>query len=263
MNIPILLWIDLRVGDPSQQLTQILTSRYRVYRETNPGGIGDAIAKFGPRLLIFDYDQPDSEGLRALQNTKAQFPALPILMLAEQHCEQLAIWAFRIGVRDYVPAPLVEEDLIKRLGLLSKIPAQPHQPKTRANLLALEPIPTEACCVAGSAESAYSLRQTLPYIEAHLDQRITLGEVASRCAMTTFAFSRAFKKEFGVTFQEYLIRLRIDRARQLLCNPRLSVTDVAGAAGFGDLSHFTRTFRRQVGTSPSCYRKGQHSLTGV
>lgn len=257
MNIPILLWIDLRAGIINNQLSQILRARYRVFRETNPDGIGDAIEKFEPQLLIFDYDIPNSDGLRALQNTKVQFPRLPILMLAEKHCEQLAIWAFRLGVRDYLPGPLEEEDLVERLDLLSRIPAQRNRPEHRDNLMALEPIPGNSCCISDSEISAISLQQILPYIEAHLDQRITLSEVAGRCAMSTFAFSRAFKKELGVTFQDYLIRLRIDRAQQLLSNPQLSVTDVASAAGFGDLSHFTRTFRRHVGTSPSSFRKEQ------
>lgn len=258
MNLPIVLWIDLRAGKPYQQLAKVLSSRCQVYREDNPDWIENTITRLSPHFLIFDFDHPDPDGLRALQRTKIQFPALPILMLTEQHCEHLAIWAFRVGVRDYLHTPAADEDLIERLQIMMKIPARPAEPQRRTNPLVFQAIPAEACCVVGSAKEPSSVRQVLPYIEDRLSERITLPEVAETCGLTTFAFSRAFKKEFGITFQEYLIRLRIDRAQQLLSNPRLSVTDVAGAAGFGDLSHFTRTFRRYVGSSPSAYRKEEH-----
>lgn len=255
MALPIVLWIDLRAGSRNQQVARVLASRCRVYRETNPEWIEEAVLKLQPRFLILDYDYPDADGLRSLQRTKFQFPALPILMLTEQHSEQLAVWAFRVGVRDYLHSPTTDDELIERVELLNHIPAQHGQPKPRANPLVFQPIPAGACYVADSAKDPSSVRQALPYIDDRLSERISLHEVAETSGLTTFAFSRAFKKELGITFQEYLIRSRIDKAQQLLGNPRLSVTDVAGAAGFGDLSHFIRTFRKYVGSSPSAYRK--------
>jgi len=259
MTLPIVLWIDLRVGNPNQQLAAVLGSRCQVYRETNLGWIGTTIERIGPRFLIFDYHHPDPEGLRALQRTKIQFPALPILMLTERHCEHLAIWAFRVGVRDYLHSPAAEDHLIERVHLLSKIPIQSVERQQRANPLVFQPLPTGSCCVAHPAKELPSVSKALSYMESRLGERITLRDVAETCGLTTFAFSRAFKKEFGITFQEHLSRLRVDRAQRLLADPRLSVTAVAGAAGFGDLSHFSRTFRRYVGSSPSAYRKDEQS----
>jgi AraC-like DNA-binding protein len=180
-------------------------------------------------------------------------------MLTEQHCEHLAIWAFRVGVRDYLHSPMTNQDLIDRVEFLSTIPTQPRGPQHRVNPLLLQPPPTGLCCVVGSAKRPAGVTQALSYIESRLGQRITLRQVAEACGFTSFAFSRAFKKELGITFQEYLVRLRIDRAQRLLADPRMSVTAVAGAAGFGDLSHFSRTFRRYVGTSPSDYRRDEQS----
>jgi len=244
------------MGRSSRQLEEMLTSFCDVYREANPGWISSTISRLGPQLLIFDYDYPDPAGLKTLQQTKIEFPSIPILMLTEQHCEHLAVGAVRVGVRDVLHSPPQKEELIERVKILSRIQIHSDDPTNRVNPLALQPIPVEACC-APLAKPPSSIRRALSYIEMHLGERITLSDIADSCGLTTFAFSRAFKKEFGITFQEYLIRLRIDKAQQLLANPRLSVTDVAGAAGFGDLSHFTRTFRRYVGTSPSTFRKDE------
>jgi AraC-like DNA-binding protein len=254
MTRPIVLWIDLRVGNPSGELEQTLTSLCDVYRETNPGWISSSISRLRPQFLIFDYDYPEPAGLEALQETKIRFPSIPILMLTEQHSEDLAIWAFRVGVRDFLHSPPASEELAERIEMLSRIPTQRGEPQQRINPLAMQPIPAETCCVP-TPKAPSNIGRAQPYIHARLGERISLNDVAGACGLTTFAFSRAFKKEHGITFQEYLVRLRIDRAQQLLANPRLSVTDVAGAAGFGDLSHFIRTFRRYVGRSPSTYRK--------
>ena len=57
-----------------------------------------------------------------------------------------------------------------------------------------------------------------------------------------------------MTFQEYVVRRRMQEAMRLLKHPSAAVTDVCFAVGYTDLSYFTRTFRRYIGTSPSVYK---------
>ncbi len=88
-----------------------------------------------------------------------------------------------------------------------------------------------------------------------MESRITTDDpllAASLCSLGLFQFSRAFKRERGMTFQEYITRSRIRQAATLLRHLYAPVTDV----GFNDLSHFSRTFRRYVGIRPSEYRHG-------
>ena len=66
--------------------------------------------------------------------------------------------------------------------------------------------------------------------------------------------SRIFKKETGYTINEYLIQVRIEKAKRLLHRKDLRVTDVADAVGFDDQSYFTKVFRRMVGTTPLKYK---------
>jgi AraC-like DNA-binding protein len=113
---------------------------------------------------------------------------------------------------------------------------------------------------AGSSPLRANMHKTstalaLSYVRQQYHNKITLDDVASLCGMSKSHFSRTFRNEHGVTFQEFLIQQRINKAVELLGNSDLQVTQVALAVGFTELSNFTRTFRRTIGMLPSCYRK--------
>lgn len=72
--------------------------------------------------------------------------------------------------------------------------------------------------------------------------------------MDPFAFSRAFRREQGTTFRDYLMRLRIESAAAQLRTGDKSIVDVGCSVGFNDPSQFARLFRRHMGVSPKAYR---------
>jgi len=261
---PTILWVDLRVQSNTKHVEEILSPLWNVCRENDTDNIADRISQVEPLCLIFDYDYPDHERLSGLRETKRRFPWVPILMLTKQHCESLAIWAFRVGVRDYLHSPVQEEELVSRVKLLSSLLTKTEAPRRRIGHLASQHLPAPPACETTAAEgkrpgkdslNEVGPRKAIAYIESHLGDTISLDEIATHCGMGPFAFSRAFKKEFGTTFQEYVIRRRVDKAQELLQTSRISVTEVAQSVGFGDLSHFIRTFRRLSRCSPTAYRK--------
>lgn len=83
---------------------------------------------------------------------------------------------------------------------------------------------------------------------------VTLASVADRLGASERQASRLFRSELGTPFREYLVRLRIERARRLLRETGLSVIEVAAETGWSSLAHFTTTFRRRVGRTPTGYR---------
>jgi AraC-like DNA-binding protein/ligand-binding sensor protein len=98
------------------------------------------------------------------------------------------------------------------------------------------------------------VRRARDYITDHESETIKLEQIARAFNVSTFYFCRKFKKETGVTFVDYLNRFRIERAKILLDNSSLSVTDIAYGVGFQSLTHFNRTFRKVVSVSPTEYR---------
>jgi AraC-like DNA-binding protein len=93
------------------------------------------------------------------------------------------------------------------------------------------------------------------FIEEHQADEISLGDVAKAVNTSTFYFCKMFKKATGLNFTDYLSRVRVEKAKNLLLNPNMRISEVAFAAGFQSLSHFNRVFRRIAGESPTRYRE--------
>jgi AraC-like DNA-binding protein/ligand-binding sensor protein len=93
------------------------------------------------------------------------------------------------------------------------------------------------------------------FIDEHQDEDISLPDVSKAVNTSTFYFCKMFKKATGINFTEYLSRVRIEKAKNLLLNPNARVSEVAYDVGFQSLTHFNRVFRKLVGESPTDYRK--------
>lgn len=93
------------------------------------------------------------------------------------------------------------------------------------------------------------------FIEQRKSDPISLTEVARALNVSTFYFCKLFKKATGLNFTEYLSRVRIEKAKNLLLNPNLRVSEIAYEVGFQSLTHFNRVFLRIVGRSPTAFRE--------
>lgn len=105
------------------------------------------------------------------------------------------------------------------------------------------------------AKHANVLHRCVQYIGEHYSEPITLTQVAEKVYLTPTYLCRVFKKEAGVTFNEYLNRVRINKAKDLLRNRDLRLTDISLMVGFEDQSYFTKVFKRMTGTLPRAYRE--------
>jgi AraC-like DNA-binding protein len=93
------------------------------------------------------------------------------------------------------------------------------------------------------------------FIEDRHSEPLSLEDVAKEVNISAYYFSRVFRKSIGMTFTEYLARLRVEKVKQLLINPNKRVSEAAFEAGFQSLSQFNRVFLRVAGESPSFYRE--------
>lgn len=93
------------------------------------------------------------------------------------------------------------------------------------------------------------------FIADHQTEELSLGQVAAAVNMSAFYFCKTFKKATGMTFTDYLARVRIEKVKNLLLNPHKRVSEAAYEAGFQSLSQFNRVFRRIAGESPTVYRE--------
>ena len=99
------------------------------------------------------------------------------------------------------------------------------------------------------------LEQAISYIDHHYSEKITLDEVAAAAYMSSNYFSSYFRKVTGISFSEYVTRIRISHARELLRDTDKSVTEIAMECGFHNISNFYRLYKKQVGKSPRDEKK--------
>jgi AraC-like DNA-binding protein len=92
------------------------------------------------------------------------------------------------------------------------------------------------------------------FISKNQGEALSLGQVARAVNTSTFYFCKMFKKATGLNFTDYVSRTRIEKAKNLLLNPNLRVSEIAFEVGFQSLTHFNRVFKKIVGESPTEYR---------
>ncbi|WP_017317808.1 helix-turn-helix domain-containing protein [Mastigocladopsis repens] len=100
----------------------------------------------------------------------------------------------------------------------------------------------------------YKLCSTLEYINDNLENELTLAQLASVVQMSPYHFARLFKKSTGFTPHQYVMNCRIERAKILLAEKKLSVVEICEYVGFRSPSHFIALFRKHTSMTPKAYR---------
>lgn len=108
---------------------------------------------------------------------------------------------------------------------------------------------------ASGGLSGYKLRRVKEFIEAHLEEDLTLSQLAVVADLSQFHFARAFRKSTGRTPQQFLMERRIEYAKRLLSNDEMPIVEVGLRTGFKNQSHFTSLFRKFTSYTPKIWRK--------
>lgn len=195
-------------------------------------------------LVLIDQVIPGPSGLQVLQLVHSRWPWIPSVMMTGFGSEELAIQALRAGARDYLKKP-IELDRLRRTVVAL----------TCASVATAPAGPVERRAETAGVPAHRAVSRAVAFVYEHFAEAMTLSEVARAASLSKFHFCRLFRREMGLSFRDYLQGLRVGRARALLADPRLSVTEVAYAVGFNDLSHFDKVFRRIAGVPPSEYRR--------
>ena len=99
-----------------------------------------------------------------------------------------------------------------------------------------------------------AVAQALAFVREHKQERLHLRQVAEQAHLSPYYFCKLFHKTTGMTFTEYLARLRLEASKDMLLSQATHVGDIAIASGFGSVPHFNRAFKRYTGVTPSRYR---------
>lgn len=109
-------------------------------------------------------------------------------------------------------------------------------------------------CYFESPNKKYVVKQMIHYFSEHYSEKISLDQIARNMYLSTFYISKIFKSETGDTPINYLIELRMEKARELMENaPGLSIQNIASMVGYDDAYHFSKLFKKHFGVAPSKY----------
>lgn len=107
----------------------------------------------------------------------------------------------------------------------------------------------------GNGKVSPAVAHAMQYVRAHYTEPIGLGHAARTVGLSNAYLSRAFKRETGVGYSEFLRQCRLEQVRHELTHSLATVKEIAGRAGFQDYQHFCKMFKKKYGVSPSAYRK--------
>jgi YesN/AraC family two-component response regulator len=251
-----MLWLDLTIYGSKLEQYSLLKKNcaIRTHNRVAPELFQEHVTD----LIVLEYDYPVKQSLEVLTNLKKEYPSIPVIMLTEQHSEELAVWAFRARAWDFFVKPLEQDKLLACVDAILEIKNKYKNQEKRKAVTPpnIKPVDTR---FKNINEEYLAITPAISFLESNYEKKITENTLATLCGMNPFRFSRCFKKEIGLTFQEYLVRLRIREALRLLGNPNASITDIAFTVGFNDTSYFSRTFKKYLNQSPSEFRSLQQN----
>ncbi len=252
MSLPLVLWLDFASEHKAPDNPLGPCHPYKVKRCSDIQALPQMLASEAPDVLCFDFSYPGPTELALLQKTKLSYPSVPILMLTENPSAELAIWALRSRVWDYFIKPASGSVIVRRLNAMT--PLRRHNSGQHPRRMLMPDRGASGRHIFVDNPPREKTCKVIPYLKDHLHEKITLSDVAHLCCMSVCEFSRTFKREQGMTFRDYLVRLRVDAAADILHTTSQSVLEIACSVGVNDPSQFSRLFRRHMGTTPSAYR---------
>ena len=214
---------------------------YKVTAEAANGADAlEILKKESVHIVFTDIQMPVMDGLELSKQIKTLYPEIPIVILTGYSDFEYVQEALRQQVFDYLLKPVSEDDLLAVLSKISQSLEKEYE------------LPEEAGVSSRDAKSCAD--HVASYIREHYMEEVDLGKLAEEMGFSAAYLSKIFKRYAGMTPVKMLTDVRIHQAKRLLLETDMSIQEVGAAVGYPDQFHFSKTFRKIVGTNPSGYR---------
>ncbi len=198
------------------------------------------IRELRPHILFTDIRMPGQDGLAMLAGLRSEFPDMQVSVLTGYRDFSYAQQAIRLGVTRFLLKPSKMDEITEALQTMT----------ARLDKLAPEEGPEDQPPPA----SSFIVNQAMSYIEKNYAGKLTLQTVAEHCYVSQWHLSKLLNRYAEKNFYDILNAVRIQKAKELLADPRLKIGQISEMVGYADTAHFARTFRKLVGMSANEFR---------
>lgn len=201
-----------------------------------------AMRELRPDIVFVDMQMPVMNGIEFLKNAKDEFPDAKYIVISGYDDFYYAQNSIKLGAIDYILKPIVEEELNtsikKALHLLN-----PSMDFTK----------TEEEDQSISAGEVAAIMKD--YIDKNYSQNLKLSYFSDKYYFSKEYLSKIFKANYEIGIYEYVLQVRMERAKELLLDDSLKIQWISDRLGYTDSNYFSKAFRNYYGITPSQFRK--------
>ena len=205
-------------------------------------------------ILLCDIEMPFGNGLDLVEWVKKEYPKTECIFLTCHDEFSFARQAVSLQCLDYVLKPATTETinqvLEKAIGVITE--KQKDQVYRSYGKMYIENMAEQTEEDIG--DSKHAVEKTEEYIRRHINEDLSVEELAEKVYISSAHLSRLFKKKHGMTLIDYITRERMLLAKELLADTDMSVTMISAKTGYANYSYFTKLFKKTFGKTPRDYR---------
>ncbi|KAA9007573.1 response regulator [Paenibacillus spiritus] len=200
-------------------------------------------------LLITDVRMPEVSGLDVMA-AASKLQRRPMIVVVSGYADfEYAQQALRLGAMNYLLKPLDKAELLDVVQTALERETEEERLERLTHLVDPKLLEADRSAVGEP------VREAMRLVEEQLADPLTMAEIAARLHLNVSYFSVLFKERTGLPFSEYVSRLRIQRAKEMLVGTQLPICEIGERVGYKTDKYFIKVFKDMEGVSPSRYRK--------
>jgi DNA-binding response OmpR family regulator len=245
---PTILGID-DAAEELRELGGMLVKLYNVKISTDPRQGFERAQLIQPDLILLDIAMPGMDGFAVCRLLKENplTRSIPVIFLTSHGQPATRVQGFRLGAVDFVNKPYCSDEVLARIQVhLRYRQAEVPQPSVQAEVPFIPLADTQ-------------VRAALHFIDANLQDPLSVEDVAKSVGITEKRLRGMFKDKLGLTVAGFIAEQRMNLGRRLLRETGMPVQDVALEVGFRNPGNFATAFRERTGLTPNAYRQALKS----
>lgn len=221
-----------------------------VYEADNGEETLQLFEQYHPEIVLLDINMPRVDGLTVAKEIKSLSPETKIAMLTGYNYFDYAQKAIRIGVEDYILKPVSKKEITEIIAKLAHSYQEERKQQTIQKVFQ-----QKVEVIQENSKNDYHSNMKRYMEENYTDSQFSLGVLAEKLNLSSGYLSILFKKTFGIPFQDYLLQLRMEKAKLLLLTTHLKNYEIAEQIGFEDVNYFSLKFKKYFRLSPKQYKE--------